>query len=81
MQYIIETEYKGKPVRYSAATEDGDVFHLRLESNNGTSNKDYVPEKIVIRKKGQIWVSDLEDYEALVDNLIAYISLQQFTII
>ena len=81
MQYIIETDYKGKGVRYNASSEDGDVFHLRLESNNGTSNKDYVPEKLVIRKKGQIWVSDLEDYEELVDRLIASISQQQFSII
>ena len=81
MQYIIETNYKGKPVHYNASTEDGDIFHLRLESENGTSNKDYVPEKIIIRKKGQIWVSDLEDYEELVDKLIANISIQQFSII
>ena len=80
MHYNIHTNYQGRQVVYEASSEDGDVFHLRLQSNNEGGNETYIPEKIVIRKKGKLWVSDIDNYPELVDKLIVSISSQQFSV-
>jgi hypothetical protein len=81
MWYTIETNHNDKPVRYQASSEDGDIFHLYLQSENERNNDAYVPEKMLIRKKGKIWISDVEDRRELVDKLVAIICQQHFSII
>jgi len=60
--------YKGSPLTYQVTVEEEDVFLFRLQHGQN-SQATYVPEKLVIRKKGKIWISDLEDYEELVSLL------------
>ncbi|MFL5772296.1 MAG: hypothetical protein ACJ75F_04005 [Flavisolibacter sp.] len=68
MALQIVIHYKGSPLTYHVTVEEEDVFLFRLQ--NGQQNHlTYVPEKLVIRKKGKIWISDLEDYNELVSSL------------
>ena len=58
------------PVSYQVVMQEDNVYHLRLSENQDNHiDGNYLPEKIVIRKKGMIWISDLDGYEELVDAL------------
>lgn len=66
--------YKDAPVVYDVTRQEDDIYQLRLYGQPDNSGDGYVPEKVVIRRKGKIWVSDLEDYHELVNSLTAEIS-------
>ena len=67
-------QYKELPVVYDVTRQEEDVYHLRLQQIKDNSGDDYGPEKMTIRKKGKIWISDLEDYRELVNSLTAEIT-------
>jgi hypothetical protein len=67
MALQISILYQERPLTYDVSVQEEEVYLLRL--NQGQKNGDYVPEKLFIRKKGKIWVSDLENYPELVDSL------------
>ena len=69
----IVVHYRNAPVTYNVTQQESDVFHLKLNDGQN-SHEEYVPEKVIIRKKGKIWVSDLEDYHELVDALTTEIN-------
>ena len=69
MALQIRIQYRDQPVTYDVTSQDEEIYHLRLTGRENTINKEYVPEKVVIRRKGKIWISDLENYEELVDSL------------
>jgi hypothetical protein len=69
----IMVEYQGEPVVYDIVMQEDNVYHLRL----GQSQREhggYIPEKMVIRKKGMVWISDNENYLELVNALTKEIS-------
>lgn len=66
--------YKDAPLVYDVTRQEDDIYHLRLHGQEENSGDDYVPEKMIIRKKGKIWISDLEDYQELVSSLTAEIT-------
>ncbi len=66
--------YKDVPLIYDVTRQEDDIYHLRLYGQKDNSGDKYVPEKMVIRKKGKIWISDLEDYRELVSSLTAEIT-------
>ncbi|MBB1286557.1 hypothetical protein HRH25_19400 [Flavisolibacter sp. BT320] len=66
--------YKDAPLVYDVTRQEDDIYQLRLFGQTNNSGEGYVPEKVVIRKKGKIWVSDLENYHDLVNSLTAEIS-------
>ena len=74
MALKIMVQYKELPVVYDVTRQEEDVYHLRLQQIKDNSGDDYVPEKMTIRKKGKISISDLEDYRELVNSLTAEIT-------
>ncbi|RYZ27712.1 MAG: hypothetical protein EOO10_11885 [Chitinophagaceae bacterium] len=73
MALKIMVQYKNAALIYDVTKQEDDVYQLRLQNQKNNNGADYVPEKIVIRKKGKIWISDLEDHRELVDSLTAEI--------
>ncbi len=69
MALQIVVHYQSQPVTYEVTTQENEIYHLRLNEADMRSGNDYVPEKIIIRRKGKLWVSDNETYEELVQQL------------
>ena len=74
MALKVMVQYKDLPVIYDVTKQEEDVYQLRLHAQKNNSGDDYVPEKMIIRKKGMIWISDLEDHQELVSSLTAEIN-------
>lgn len=74
MALKVMVHYKDAPVIYDVTREEDDIYHLRLQGQEDNSFDGYLPEKMIIRKKGKIWISDLEDYPELVSSLTAEIT-------
>jgi hypothetical protein len=73
MALKVMVQYKDVPVIYDVTKQEGDVYHLRLQGQENNNGDGYVPEKMIIRRKGKIWISDLEDHRELVNSLTAEI--------
>jgi len=73
MGLLISISYNNQPVTYAVTLHEEEVYHLRLAQQQESNNQHYLPEKMVIRKKGKIWISDLENYTELVGKLTAEI--------
>ena len=69
MGLLISISYNNQPVTYNVSLHEEEVYHLRLAQKQEDGNENYLPEKMVIRKKGKIWISDLENYNELVGKL------------
>jgi len=69
MGLLISISYNNQPVTYNVTLHEEEVYHLRLAQKQEDGNENYLPEKMVIRKKGKIWISDLENYNELVGKL------------
>ena len=65
----IAIQYRDSPVTYDVAMQEDKIYHLRLNSGNRSKNGEYIPDKIVIRRKGKIWISDLDNYDELISSL------------
>lgn len=74
MALKVMVNYKNTSVVYDVTRQEDDVYHLRLHGQEENSGDNYLPEKMIIRKKGKIWISDLEDYQELVNSLTAEIN-------
>lgn len=66
--------YKDAPLVYDVTRQEDNIYQLRLYGQKDNSGDGYVPEKVIIRKKGKIWISDLENYHELVNSLTAELS-------
>ena len=67
-------QYKDLPVIYDVTKQEDDVYHLRLHDEKDNKGEGYVPQKMIIRRKGKIWISDVEDHRELVSSLTAEIT-------
>jgi hypothetical protein len=65
----IAIHYRNKPVTYDVTVLDDKIYQLRWNGFRQEKNDDYIPEKIVIRRKGKIWVSDMDNHEDLMSVL------------
>jgi len=74
MGLLISISYNDQPVTYDVTLHEDEIYHLRLAQRQEKGNENYIPEKVVIRKKGKIWISDLENYQELVGKLTNEIS-------
>jgi len=74
MGLLISISYNDQPVTYDVTLHEDEIYHLRLAQQQERGNENYIPQKVVIRKKGKIWISDLENYQELVAKLTAEIS-------
>ncbi len=79
MALQINVAYHNQPVSYHVVMQEEHVFHLRLNEESYINSKDneYIPQKIVIRKKGKIWISDMDNYDELIHALTE--EIDQFT--
>ena len=73
MGLLICISYNNQPVTYDVTIHEEEIYHLRLAQKQEAGNENYVPEKMVIRRKGKLWISDLENYTELVNKLTAEI--------
>ena len=69
MALQIVVNYHNQPITYDVTTQENEIYYLRLRSEEIRKGEDYVPEKIIIRRKGKLWVSDTETYNELVKEL------------
>ncbi|MFL5808763.1 MAG: hypothetical protein ACJ749_04530 [Flavisolibacter sp.] len=69
MALQITIQYHDRPVTYDVTTEEEGVYILRYSLPQARNTKDYIPVKLVIRRKGKIWVSDADIYPELVNAL------------
>jgi hypothetical protein len=67
LQIIIQ--HNGAPVVYDVTTQENEVYHLRLFGSNDKA--EYLPEKLMIRRKGKIWITDNDIQSKLVGALAA----------
>jgi hypothetical protein len=69
MALNISINYEGKDITYEVESTQEEVYILRMTNDSEKENKGKVPQKLVIRRKGKIWVSDAENYTNLVNTL------------
>ncbi|GAA4332726.1 hypothetical protein [Flaviaesturariibacter amylovorans] len=67
LQIVID--YNQQPVTYDVTAQEQDIYRLCL-SDATPRGAHYIPSKINIRRKGKVWVSDLENYNELVNALL-----------
>jgi hypothetical protein len=79
MALQISIRHHGQNVTYNVTIQEEQVYTLCRKSKQTNDSGEYIPEKLLIRRKGKIWISDLEDNRELVDTLIAEISQFVFT--
>jgi hypothetical protein len=70
MQIVID--YNQQPVTYDVTTQEKDIYRLCLNERT-PPGPEYIPSKIHIRRKGKVWISDLENYRELVGALLVEI--------
>jgi hypothetical protein len=73
MALQIAINYRNYCLTYDVNIQEEGIYQLRLNEQPSADKSEYVPEKMVIRRKGKIWISDLEDYTELVNKLTAEI--------
>lgn len=61
--------YQNLPLVFDVQTQEADIYHLRHSGEETMVNGEYIPQKIVIRRKGKIWVSDIETSPVLIGAL------------
>jgi hypothetical protein len=67
----IVVDYEERPVTYDVTAQEEDVYRLCLNEPT-RKGESYIPSKINIRRKGKLWISDLEtNYRELVNALLA----------
>lgn len=69
MALQIVISYQNAPVIYDVTVQEDDIYLFRLNELNNIVDRGYVPQKLVIRRKGKIWISDLEDHQELISAL------------
>lgn len=66
----LSIRYNNLPLTYDVTPQESDIYILKLDEGISQVNGAYVPQKMVIRRKGKIWISDLENYHELVQALM-----------
>jgi hypothetical protein len=68
MALQIVVDYCNQPVTFNVISDEKNIYRLRLEENQAPPEV-FIPNKINIRRKGKIWISDVEDHAVLVNAL------------
>ncbi|MDB5253251.1 MAG: hypothetical protein JWP27_2420 [Flaviaesturariibacter sp.] len=74
MALQIVVDYMNRPVTFNVISEEKNIYRLCLDDAAKHTGDSYIPNKINIRRKGKIWISDLEDDDVLVRALMAEIT-------
>lgn len=67
-------QYKNESLIYDVVMQEDNVYQLKMDSSFKRDPDYYIPEKIIIRKKGMLWISDNENCPELVHALKLEIS-------
>lgn len=70
----LTVRYNNLPITYEVTPQESNIYILKLDEQVSEVNGSYVPQKLVIRRKGKIWISDLENYHDLVNALMEEIN-------
>jgi hypothetical protein len=70
----VMVQYRNEPLVYDVIMQEDNVYQLMMDDNYKRTPREYIPEKIIIRKKGMIWISDNENCPELVHALKQEIS-------
>lgn len=73
----LSIRYNNLPLTYDVTPQEANIYILKLDEGVSQVNGSYIPQKMVIRRKGKIWISDLENYHELVDALV--VEIDKFT--
>ena len=65
MALLIAITYHDQSLTYTVTNPGEEIYVLRMQGSP-TSKTEYIPEKIVIRRKGKIWVSDADGCPELI---------------
>jgi hypothetical protein len=68
MALKIVVDYNNQAVTYNVISDEKNIYRLCLDEATECRNG-YIPNKIYIRRKGKIWISDVENYSVLVSAL------------
>jgi hypothetical protein len=68
MALQIVVDYHNQPVTFNVFSDEKNIYRLCLEENPLLTDV-FIPNKINIRRKGKIWISDVEDHALLVKAL------------
>ncbi|RYY83388.1 MAG: hypothetical protein EOO15_21495 [Chitinophagaceae bacterium] len=72
MQIVVD--YNQREVTYDVTAQEKDVYRLCLATCSPAPST-YIPSRINIRKKGKLWISDMEHtYRELVSALLLEIT-------
>ena len=74
MSLQLAIQYNNHPLTYDVTPQESEVYILKLVSAAGPSNGTFIPQKVVIRKKGKIWVSDQESCHEIAQALMQEIN-------
>jgi hypothetical protein len=66
--------YHGQQISYNVTVQQEEAYLLCKSSNERTSGSEYIPDKINIRRKGKIWINDVETHSELIGLLVDEIS-------
>ena len=70
MALQVVVRFEDRPVTYQVISDEKNIYRLLLHESTPGYADGLMPSKINIRRKGKIWVSDLEDDNALVQSLM-----------
>lgn len=69
MALQISIEYHGQNVTYDVTVQEEQIYKCCRKTEQINASGEYLPEKIIIRRKGKIWISDVEDKQELIEAL------------
>jgi len=74
MALKIMVQYRNLSIIYDVTEQESDIYQLKLHGDVVQDSNNFVPQKMIIRKKGKIWISDAENFLELVNSLTTEIS-------
>lgn len=74
MAIQVSVNFRGNHLTYDVESSQEEVYILRMCENSKNATTTELPQKMVIRRKGKLWISDAENYTELVSSLKEEIS-------
>lgn len=82
MAIQVSVNFEGNNLTYDVESTQEEVYIFRMCEQSKNSKTSDLPQKLVIRRKGMIWISDAENYTELVNSLkdeISSFSVNQYS--
>jgi hypothetical protein len=69
MAIQLSVNFHGNHLTYDVESSQEEVYILRMCEHSKNAQTTELPQKMVIRRKGKLWISDAENYTELVSSL------------